>query len=132
MSVGYMSSDASCDGFTAQADAQINIGNNELKALANDQLTAHKAFKQEKEQWEKEHPGELWDRTGTNDLPPLISKCSRVDNIQNIAEYLNIDMKPSPSFSHNTILLYCFIPLVICITTAGIAAMVYRKRSREN
>ena len=37
------------------------------------------------------HPGEIWDVTGGVGISPIITGCSRVDNILDIASYLNID-----------------------------------------
>lgn len=135
--VGYISSDASDLGFTAQVDTLIHV-DSDLKTLADNRLEEHKAFIRKKEQWEKEHPGELWDYTGDNSVSPLISGCSQVDNIQNIAEYLNLDLnadvsKPAHSAPNNlrNIIFYCCITLGICITVTGISVIAYRKKCRR-
>ena len=63
----------------------------QLKQIADQQLERHNALLAEMEQWKKEHPGEEWNATGSDNGQPVVNQCSEVDNILNIAEYLNID-----------------------------------------
>ena len=62
-----------------------------LKQIADQQLEKYNAHLAEVEKWEKEHPGEEWTATGSSDGQTIVSQCSEVDNVLDIAEYLNID-----------------------------------------
>ena len=134
---GWVSLSAADPELAGQVDVVLQVDGDELKAIANHQLEEHKAFLREKEQWEKEHPGEVYYAMGVGSASPLISGCSQVNNIQNIAEYLNINsndaQKPAHKASNDlrNIILYGGIALGICITVTGISVIVYRKKCRR-
>jgi hypothetical protein len=69
----------------------------ELLTVAKDYSARVEAHLKEKAEWEAMHPGEMWDRVGFVGTSPIITECSHIDNVLDIASYLNIDY----SLSHN-------------------------------
>lgn len=63
----------------------------ELLNIANDWWAKEKTYSEEKAKWEAMHPGETWDMTGEVGVLPIITGCSQINNILDIASYLNID-----------------------------------------
>ena len=72
----------------------------ELLTLAKKQLARYEAFLKEKAEWEAANPGKTWDRVGGYSVSPIMSGCSQVENIVDIAAYLNIDysLPSNPDF----------------------------------
>ncbi len=68
----------------------------DLKELADKELKEYNEQLAEKEKWEKEHPGEVYTVDGGETSLQIEGGFSRIDNIMNIAEYLNIDMQAVP------------------------------------
>ena len=89
-STGYISASNSSTKPNGIVDYSIDA-TGELWNLANDYWAKEKAFLAEKAEWEAKHPGEVWDKTGGIGVSPIVSECSHVDNILDIASYLNID-----------------------------------------
>ncbi len=87
VSVGYISADKS-DTFFGKSDYLVDHYT-ELLDIAEDQLNKYEKYLKYKAEFEEKHPGEIM--LGYNNMSPIISGCSEVDNILDIAEYLNID-----------------------------------------
>lgn len=88
VSVGYISTNEASNSLT-----DYYMDEAELIKHAKDYSIKYEEFLSEKASWEASHPGEIWDKTGVNGLSPIMSDCSSVDNIINITDYLNIDIK---------------------------------------
>lgn len=73
----------------------------ELLGIASDYLAKEQTYLEEKAKWEATHPGEIWDMTGGSGLSPIITGCSQVNNILDIASYLNIDYSLSSNQEFN-------------------------------
>ena len=86
---GYVSVDPS-DNHIDEVDYSIEA-TGELLSLADDFWTNEKNYLAEKAEWEAMHPGEIWDETGWESVSPIITGCSQINNILDIASYLNID-----------------------------------------
>jgi len=89
VSIGQMSTDKSNQSSDI-VDYHMGTGD-ELLTLAKKQLAQYEAFLKEKAEWEAANPGKTWDRVGDYSVPPIMSGCSQVDNIVDIATYLDID-----------------------------------------
>lgn len=89
ISTGYVSTNASNKPIET-IDYSIDA-TEELLNIAKDYSDKTEAYLKEKAEWEAMHPGEIWDVTGGVGISPIITGCSRVDNILDIASYLNID-----------------------------------------
>lgn len=98
VSIGMISTDKSNQSSDA-VDCHIGTGD-ELLTLAKKQLAQYETFLKEKAEWEAANPGKTWDRVGGYSVPPIISECSQVDNIVDIAAYLDIDysLSSNPDF----------------------------------
>ena len=88
ISVGYISNNETGNFLTDYYMDETGLIN-----LAKDYSQKREDFLNEKASWEASHPGEIWFKTGINGLSPIISDCSSVDNIIDITDYLNIDIK---------------------------------------
>lgn len=73
----------------------------ELLNIANDWWSKEKTYLEEKAKWEAMHPGEIWDMTGEAGVAPIITGCSQMNNILDIASYLNIDYSLSSNQDFN-------------------------------
>ncbi len=62
-----------------------------LLEIAKRCLRAQEVFLAEKAAWEAEHPGEVWNQIGSGGVEAIVSECSRVDNILDIAAFLRED-----------------------------------------
>lgn len=101
----------------------------ELKEKADKQWEDYLRFIAFRDEWEKEHPGEIFDYTGGASVSPIYSECSGVDNISNIYEYLNIK-QPNDIFSGKNLLLIGGIVLIVGLITMGlISVSKARKKS---
>ena len=90
IAVGY-ASDSSTDGSTI---VDYTLNKTELKTISDDRLRQYEKIIEEKENWEKEHPGEEWHVYGSGGGIPISSVCSEVDNIIDIdAFFKNTSIK---------------------------------------
>ncbi len=69
----------------------------ELKEIADENLRLYNEYMLEKAEWEAEHPGELYEVMGITGTAPIITSCSEVDNIIDIATYLSANTDESVS-----------------------------------
>lgn len=88
VSVGYISNNETGNFLT-----DYYIDETGLINLAKEYSQRREDLLNEKASWEASHPGEIWFKTGANGLSPIMSDCSSVDNIIDITDYLNIDIK---------------------------------------
>lgn len=73
----------------------------ELKEIADENLRLYNEYLLEKAEWEAEHPGETYEVMGITGTAPIITSCSEVDNIIDIAAYLNANTDESVSDNNN-------------------------------
>lgn len=88
VSVGYISNNE-----TGNVLTDYYIDETGLINLAKEYSQKREDLLNEKASWEASHPGEIWFKAGANGLSPIMSDCSSVDNIIDITDYLNIDIK---------------------------------------
>ena len=88
VSVGYISNNETGNFLTDYYMDEAGLIN-----LAKDYSQKREDFLNEKASWEASHPGEIWDKTEVYGLSPIMSDCSSVDNIIDITDYLNIEIK---------------------------------------
>ena len=90
VAVGY-ASDRSTNG---SAIVDYTLNKTELKIISDDRLKQYEKTIEEKENWEKEHPGEEWHVYGNDGGTAISSVCSEVDNILDIdAFFKNTSIK---------------------------------------
>lgn len=97
-SIGYVSVETS-NKSTNNVDYSIEP--NELLNYAKDYSAKWGAYLKEKAEWAAAHPGEIWDRTGDVEASPIITECSHIDNVLDIASYLNIDYTLASNHNQN-------------------------------
>lgn len=141
--VGNINADAS-DSSTSQLDYSIDP-HTELLNIADAYSEEYNKFLAEKTEWEAAHPGKLWNATGFNGVSPIVSDCSQVDNIIDIAEYLNIDYSRdflvstntsasaslSASPSNNSKIVYYIAAGVFALILVSSAILVFRLKSKK-
>jgi hypothetical protein len=88
VSVGYISNNE-----TGNVLTDYYIDETGLINLAKEYSQKREDLLNEKASWEASHPGEIWFKAGAYGLSPIMSDCSSVDNIIDITDYLNIDIK---------------------------------------
>lgn len=88
--VGYQNVDSS-------SEIDVVLTETTLKRMAKDNLDRYNELITDQEAWEKEHPGEMFDFTGYGSSAPMVSGCSRVDNIIDIFNYIEKNMNVSIS-----------------------------------
>lgn len=80
--VGYMPNEQQSNNGTDRF-----IDDRQLKVIGDRYLKKYNNLMEQKEQWEKEHPGEIWDYDGGYSISNTISFCSEIDNIIDIDGY---------------------------------------------
>ena len=90
---------------SADVITDYSLDRAELKQIADSQREQRDKMLAEKEAWEKEHPGETWVMIGGGyGTSYTDGVCSQIDNIQNVAEYLNIDYSLNRAVDYKTAL----------------------------
>lgn len=117
----------------------------EFKEFADRKLAEEKKWRREKTVWELVHPGETWIvplGVGSVSMPFLGTGLSDVDNIINIAEYLNIDLSVDPELEQaiaaqtaaenqaNTNYKWLYVVSCAAVITAVCAAIVISKKRK--
>lgn len=109
----------------------------ELLNIANDYLAKYEAHLKRVAEWEAAHPGERWNTTGDDIISPIISECSHVDNILDIASYLNIDysLPAYQEIDNNTrvdnidpMVILCLVGVAIIIASVIICIVIRTKK----
>ena len=103
------------------------LDSQQLKVIADNQLLRYEQFLLEKEQWEKDHPGEIWDYTGDNSQT-IVHICSEIQDIVDIPNYFN----SVTSYSHSTNRFMLPVVLGCLAFLTGLCAIVITKRRKKN
>ena len=106
----------------------------DMRPQAEKDLEEYNAFLERKAAWEKEHPGETFLAVGGEGSPYSFSAapvCSHLGNVNNIAEYLGIDMTTIPPENPiKAFLPWCGVACAIVLSVS--TGLFYRKCRKEN
>lgn len=127
---------------SADVITDYSLDRAELKQIADSQREQRDKMLAEKEAWEKEHPGETWVMIGGGYGTSYASGvCSEVDNIQNVAEYLDIDYSLSRAVDYKTelsekadgknTLLIITVSISVLIVSAAVLLTVFIRRKKQ-
>lgn len=130
--VGYEYPDVSyaVDSVPTAVDSVLTVS--DIKEHAQIQYDAYNKFIARKEAWEKANPGKVYDVVGYEHGTPVLSRCSHVDNILNIPEYLGIDMsttKQDDTLNYMQIMIGAMV--AICVIFIGWIVVVRLKKQRQ-
>ncbi len=109
----------------------------ELKAIADNLLADADRYKAEKEAWEKEHPGEIYQvyGEGFSGASEIVSGCSSVNNIINISEYFSVNNKTDGYLrllgnDVNNYIYICLASITIASVSLHILVLI-KKRKKQ-